>query len=78
MNTAHTSEAVSSTSKWLISLMSGFIFFIIASPFLFKLTQRFIAKPLGLSFADSQGPTLLGVGVHAVVFMLIVRLMMIN
>lgn len=78
MNTTQTSEAVSSTSKWLISAMSGLIFFVIASPFLFKLTQRFIAKPLGLSFTDSQGPTLLGVGVHAIVFFLIVRLMMIN
>jgi hypothetical protein len=78
MNNTQTSEAVSSTSKWLISAMSGLIFFIVASPFLFNLTQRFIAKPLGLAFIDSQGPTYLGIAVHAVVFFLIVRLMMVN
>jgi hypothetical protein len=67
---------VDSRKKWMISLLSAFIFFVISSPFLYKLTNS-LAKYLKLQLASYDGaPTLLGLVVHAVVFMLIVRALM--
>jgi len=67
-----------SESKWLISLMSGIIFILIASPFMFNLTQQLIANPLGQRFVVGGTPTVLGLAVHGLVYTLIVRLMMVN
>jgi hypothetical protein len=54
--------------KFLISLMAALLFFLIASPEMFQLTSRFfgraIAGPTGCA-------TNLGVGLHAVVFLVI-------
>ena len=73
------SDKPSSEGKWLISLMSGIIFVIIASPMVFQLTQKVLGKPLGLNFLDKSGvPTMIGLLVHGVVYTLIVRLMMVN
>lgn len=71
-------EKPTSESKWLISLMSGIIFIVIASPFMFDLTQRLIGKPLGLSFVKGGTPTITGLLVHGAVYTLIVRLMMVD
>ena len=71
-------EQPSSTSKWLISLMSGLLFFLVSLPITFRFTQKIIGNPLGLTLADRFGPTTLGLVVHSIVFFLIVRLMMVN
>lgn len=73
------SDKPTSEGKWLISLMSGIIFMLIASPMVFQLTQKVLGKPLGLSFLDKSGvPTMTGLLVHGIVYTLIVRLMMVN
>ena len=73
------SDKPTSEGKWLISLMSGIIFIVIASPMVFNVTQRLLAKPLGLNFINSSGvPTITGLLVHGVVYTIIVRLMMVN
>jgi len=73
------STAPTSEGKWLISLMSGLIFIVIASPYVFGLTQKVIANPLGLKFVESSGvPSTFGLVVHGLVYTLIVRLMMVN
>jgi hypothetical protein len=70
---------ITSESKWLISLMSGAIFILIASPFMFNLTQKLIGNPLKMKFIGTSGlPTTLGLIVHGAVYTLIVRLMMVN
>lgn len=64
-------------SKWIYSLMAAVLFVLIASPFMFHVTQTLIAGPLGYTFITVNGmPTTLGLLVHGVVFGLIVRLMM--
>lgn len=72
------SEKPTSETKWLISLVSGLIFVLIASPFMFNLTQRLVGRPLGLNFIVGNVPTVVGLLVHGAVYTLIVRLMMID
>lgn len=67
------------TQKWVISAVSAAIFLLIGSPFMYDLTQRYIAQPLGLKFITAGGAvTITGLLVHALVFFLIVRLMMMD
>jgi hypothetical protein len=63
--------------KWKISLIAGLIFLIVSSPFLYKLVQKLADKFVDIEIADSEGcPTLVGLILHSVVFVIIVRLMM--
>ena len=63
--------------KWKISLIAGLIFLIVSSPFLYKLVQKLMDKVADIEIADSEGcPTLAGLILHSVVFVIIVRLMM--
>jgi len=70
-------EISENTKKWIISTVSAAIFLFIASPYVYALTQRFIAKPLGVSFLEAGlQPTRMGLFVHSLVFLVIVRLLM--
>jgi hypothetical protein len=66
---------VDSTEKWNISLYSGVVFLIIASPFLFEFVNNLLS-PLGLVVANNGCPTILGLIIHAIVFVLVTRLSM--
>lgn len=68
-------KPISETNKLMISLWSGLLFFIIAAPFMFKLTGGILSSA-GLEIEKDGCPNLLGVGIHAVVFAILVRLMM--
>lgn len=68
-------KTISEANKWMISLWSGLLFFLIASPFMFKLTGG-IFSSAGLKIQKDGCPNLLGVGIHALVFTILVRLMM--
>jgi hypothetical protein len=68
-------KPISEANKWMISLWSGLLFFLIASPFMFKLTGG-IFSSAGLQIEKDGCPNLIGVGIHAVVFAILVRLMM--
>lgn len=62
--------------KWVVSIMSGLLFLLIASPFLFSLVND-LMKPLGLTVSSPSGcPTTSGLLLHSVVFALVVRLLM--
>lgn len=65
----------SSEEKWKISLLSAVIFFLVASPMLFRIVNA-ITSSIGFVLANDGCPTYLGLFVHAIVFMLIVRLTM--
>jgi hypothetical protein len=69
-------KSISESNKWIISLWSGLLFFLIASPFMFKLTGG-IFSSAGLKIQKDGCPNLLGVGIHALVFTILVRLIMI-
>jgi len=68
-------KPISESNKLMISLWSGLLFFIIATPFMFKLTGGILSSA-GLEIEKDGCPNLLGVGIHAVVFAILVRLMM--
>lgn len=58
--------------KWRYSLYSALVFILLALPITFKITSYAIP-----AITSSNGcPSILGVVIHGVVFLLIVRLMM--
>ena len=62
--------------KWIVSIISAVLFLIIASPFMYSLTNS-LTSSFGLILADSRGcPLMSGLVVHALIFLLIVRLLM--
>ena len=62
--------------KWIVSLISGLLFMLIASPFLFA-TMNQLTETFGLNIASKDGcPNMAGLILHTVVFVIIVRLMM--
>lgn len=70
---------VNKSKKWLVALLLGLLFVIIASPMVFLLVNG-LTSSLGLSICDKNGcPNSVGLVVHGVVFVLLVRaLLMIN
>lgn len=67
---------VSNTDKWIIAAIIGIIFILLASPFLFNLTN-YVCRPLGVPTRNPQGkPTVAGLVIHGIIFVLIVRLLM--
>jgi hypothetical protein len=70
------SSPPSSNQKWSISIFSAFLFFLVINPFTYKLTQSIFGGLLG-KIADASGsPTMTGILLHTVVFLLIVRVSM--
>lgn len=76
MSSEDCSKAVTSKDKWIISIISGLLFLLIASPFLFT-TVNDITRRLGLIVSSASGcPTTSGLLLHSLVFVIIVRLLM--
>jgi hypothetical protein len=70
-------DTLTEKGKWFISLEMVILFFIIANPLTYRLVGGLASRLFGLDTADAKGcPTMLGVGVHAVVFGILVRLLM--
>lgn len=69
-------KTYSSQDKWIASIIAGLLFLLIASPFLFNAVNS-ITSSFGLVICDKSGcPNMAGLVLHAVVFVLIVRLLM--
>ena len=67
---------VNKSRKWLVSLLMGLLFIIIASPMVFLLVNS-LTKALGFSICDKNGcPNSTGLVLHGIVFMLLVRALM--
>jgi hypothetical protein len=65
--------ADSSYTKWQISIFSAFIFIFVIHPYTYKFTQQLLGRFLG-KLADVNGcPTTLGLFVHTIVYILLVR-----
>jgi hypothetical protein len=62
----------SSTEKWNISLFSVVIFILVANPYTFRLTNRLLGPILGKIAVDGC-PTTLGLVLHSIVYLLVVR-----
>lgn len=61
--------------KWLISLYSAIVFVVIAAPFMYQITGK-LTGYLGVVSSRDGCPNWIGLILHAVVFLLIVRGMM--
>jgi len=64
-----------SKDKWIIAIISGLLFLLIASPFLFSAVNDIIGL-CGITTAKCGCPTVGGLLLHAVIFVLAVRLLM--
>ena len=70
-------EKPDNSKKWSISIYSGLLFFIIASPLLFKLVNKLTISSINVSILDENGnPNMIGLLIHTLVFILIVRISM--
>lgn len=61
--------------KWIVSIISGILFLIIASPFLFSVVNDMVGI-FGIKTANNGCPTIGGLILHSIVFILIVRAIM--
>ncbi len=67
---------LSDKDKWLIAVIIGVLFLILAAPLIFKFSNV-IFKPLKLPTIKENGmPTIFGLLLHTIVFILILRLLM--
>jgi hypothetical protein len=65
-----------SKDKWIVSLIGGLLFLLIASPFLYEAVDS-LTSSFGLKIADRDGcPNLAGVILHTGIFIVVVRLLM--
>ena len=65
--------ADSSYKKWQISIFSAFIFVLVIHPYTYKLTQQMFGSILG-KIAEANGcPTIRGLILHTLVYILLVR-----
>ena len=68
-------ESITEAQKWFVSLIAAVIFFVIASPFMFKLTAVFFSLA-GMKTENEGIPNMLGLFLHAIVFAVAIRLSM--
>ena len=69
-------ELNSNTQAWVVSLLSGLLFIIIASPILFKVVNS-VTSLIGVHISNDAGcPNAIGLIVHGVVFALLLRAFM--
>ena len=69
-------DEISEQEKWTIAFLIGILFFIAASPILFRLSDQILSF-IGLHTLDQKGnPTGFGWAIHVAVFIILVRLLM--
>lgn len=66
---------LTSGDKWTISILAAILFIIVSLPFVYGLTDSLFSG-VGLSTTSVGGPTLTGIFIHALVFMLLLRLLL--
>lgn len=63
----------SSYMKWQITIFSAFIFLLVVNPYTYNLTQRLLGGLLGKISEPNGCPTTLGLALHTLVYILLVR-----
>jgi hypothetical protein len=64
-----------SKQKWLLSLIAGLLFALIAFPFTYELTNDLFSR-VGLEVTTGGGATVFGIALHSIVFALVFRLVL--
>jgi len=67
---------ITSGQKWWAAIVLGLIFAIISSPPLYLVTTTLTEKAGGTSLSGRNGPTIPGLILHTVIFILIIRLIL--
>ena len=64
--------------KWIVAIIAGLLFLLISSPFFFSIINKFTSFAFfGLNTTDSSGaPNLIGLVLHSLIFIIIVRTLM--
>ena len=62
----------SSSEKWNITFFSAVIFLLVVNPYTYNLTQSIFSKILG-PISSNGCPTMVGLLLHTVVYILLVR-----
>ena len=63
----------SSSMKWKITFFSAFLFLLVINPYMYKLTDRFLGGIVGKTSDTNGCATQLGLSIHTVVYILLVR-----
>ena len=66
---------ISEKDKWMISLWSALVFFVLASPLAFKLVNS-LTSMIGITIEEDGCPNMYGLILHSLVFAVVVRIMM--
>jgi hypothetical protein len=67
-------SSMTNTQKWISAVVLGLIFAVISSPAMYSITSSLASE--GTLYVKTGGPTMAGLLLHTVVFILIVRLIM--
>jgi hypothetical protein len=62
----------SNSQKWQISIFSAFIFLLVVNPYTYNLTNSLLGGIIG-TIAKNGCPTMVGLLLHTVVYILLVR-----
>lgn len=68
-------SALSEGKKWIIGVVVGVLFFLLASPFAYEMTQK-LTGTINLETSVNGCPNYKGVILHAIVFVILLRLLM--
>ena len=63
----------SSYKKWQISIFSAFIFILVINPYTYIFTQKLLGGCFGKIAENNGCPTTLGLIIHTIVYILLVR-----
>ncbi len=70
---------LSNQQKWLGALVAGLLFLILSSSFLYQLTNKLLTAlfgPKAATVTNGGQPTILGLILHTIVFVLLFRLIL--
>lgn len=65
-----------STDKWRYTIYTTILLLILFNPWTYKLVNKLLSNFIGAIASKDGCPTLLGFGIHAAIFTIIVRLLM--
>lgn len=72
----YSGNTLTEAMKWVVILITGVVFFVISAPFMYQATGWVADKISPGLIAKAGCPNYLGVALHTIVFMIVIRLLM--
>lgn len=76
MDDSNNHQPLSSAQKWWLAIVLGIVFGLISSPLAYYLSSTLFMSMGGMSMVNGPGPNLVGLLVHTILFICIVRLIL--